>query len=126
MCFPLTYLRSFLSSKFLTCISFPYTLQLMFKFSSLTCFEWDIGNFRKNPLRHGVTATECEEAFLYGKRKLLRDRKHSLGEMRFILLGKTTKDRVLFIVFTFRSGSVRVISARDINRKEHILYEKRT
>lgn len=47
-------------------------------------------------------------------------------EERFILIGKTKKERVLFVVFTKRETRIRIISARDLNRKEGILYEKTT
>lgn len=54
------------------------------------------------------------------------DRRHSQSERRHILLGCTKLQRLLCVVFTVRSGVVRVISARDINKKERHLYEKTT
>lgn len=52
------------------------------------------------------------------------DIKHSEQEPRYILLGKTKKERVLFTVFTLRGNYVRIISARDANKKEVSFYEK--
>ncbi|MBI2414248.1 BrnT family toxin [candidate division WWE3 bacterium] len=39
-------------------------------------------------------------------------------------IGNTGIGRLLFIVFTLRGRKVRVISARDSNKKERKLYEK--
>lgn len=87
-------------------------------------FEWDKGNRSKNFLSHGVTDEECEEMFFDHRKKMLKDAFHSGAEDRFILIGKTKRDRLLFVVFTIRGGQVRVISARNLNRKEKSLYEK--
>lgn len=88
-------------------------------------FEWDGGNAGKN-LKHGVEDFEGEEAFYDGRKVLLRDSAHSLGEERFVLLGKTKGERLLFVVFTKRGGRIRIISSRDLNRRERPLYEEAT
>ncbi len=89
-------------------------------------FEWDKGNSGKNLKAHAVSDEECEEAFFDPKKKLAKDALHSGKEPRFILLGMTGKSRLLFIVFTLRKSRIRVISARDINKKEKHLYEEKT
>jgi len=89
-------------------------------------FEWDKGNKDKNWLKHRVTNEECEEVFFDKNKKILKDVLHSDKEKRFIVLGKTKKGRLLFVVFTIRNKKIRVISTRDINKKEVILYEKKT
>ena len=89
-------------------------------------FEWDDGNKDKNWLSHQVSYTEVEEAFFDSRKRLATDVLHSTeGEIRLILLGKTMQGRLLFIVFTIRRKSIRVISARDVNKKERPLYEER-
>ena len=87
-------------------------------------FEWDDGNKDKNWIKHRVARTEAEEVFFDANKKLLRDIIHSSSEDRYILLGKTLAGRLLFIVFTIRGNKIRVISARDMNRKEKPLYEE--
>ena len=52
------------------------------------------------------------------------DEKHSQYETRFRAMGYTDKDRCLYIVFMVRNNLVRVISARDMNKKERAIYEK--
>lgn len=86
-------------------------------------FEWDVGNRDKNLIKHRVSDEECEEIFFDTSKRILRDYLHSGKEKRYILLGKTKKERVLFLVFTIRKNKIRVISARDLNIKEGKLYE---
>lgn len=87
-------------------------------------FSWDKGNKDKNWIKHKVDFRECEEVFFDENKEISRDKPYSKKEERFIILGKTEEERLLFIVFTMRGRKVRVISARDINRKEKKLYEK--
>ena len=88
-------------------------------------FEWDKGNIDKNLKKHEVENGEAEEAFFDKKRFIFKDKLHSLGEERFRIIGKTKKKRLLFIVFTKRGKKIRIISARDINKKEVCLYEEK-
>lgn len=86
-------------------------------------FQWDKGNIGKNK-RHGIEDSESEEAFFDERRVIFKDTLHSKGEPRYRILGKTLKDRILFVVFTIRGKKIRVISARRLNKKEAPLYEK--
>jgi len=86
-------------------------------------FEWDKGNIGKNK-KHKVEDKEAEEVFLDEGKVILKDKLHSQKEERFIILGKTKKDRLLYLVFARRKKNIRIISARDINKKEVLLYEK--
>ena len=86
-------------------------------------FEWDNGNIGKNK-KHNVEDKEAEEIFLDDRKKTFKDKLHSGGEERFRVVGKTKKGRLLFVVFTMRKGKIRIISARDINKKEVSLYEE--
>jgi len=85
-------------------------------------FEWDKGNKGKNWLKHRVADHECEEVFFDSQKRILKDVLHSRREARYILLGQTKKQKVLFIVFTIRKDKVRIISARNLNKKERNLY----
>ena|SRR3989338_2770590 len=90
-------------------------------------FEWDKGNADKNLIKHKVRNEECEEVFFDPEKRILRDLLHSGTEQRRIIIGKTKKQRILFIVFTTRRKKVRVISARDLNAKElHLYHEKKS
>ncbi len=85
-------------------------------------FNWDSGNLEKNWLKHGVSPLECEEVFFNQPLVVTLDAKHSHTEERFYALGRTETDRYLFVVFTMRGRKIRVISARDMNRKERNIY----
>ncbi len=87
-------------------------------------FEWDEGNLLKNWEKHGVSAPECEQLFFNKPLITSYDEKHSQQEARFFALGQTDAGRLLFVVFTIRNDLIRVISARDVNRKERKVYEK--
>lgn len=84
-------------------------------------FEWDAGNREKNLLRHRVTNAECEEAFFDPHKRILKETLHVTGasqERRYILIGRTSDNKALYVVFTVRASKICVISARDLNRKE--------
>ena len=87
-------------------------------------FIWDKGNIEKNK-KHHVEDKETEEVFFDKHRFIFKDKVHSQHEERFRILGKTKKGRLLFVVFTKRGNKIRVISARDINKKEVYLYEEK-
>jgi uncharacterized protein len=88
-------------------------------------FVWDEGNLTKNFTKHGVTTQEAEEIFV-GKPFLInQDVKHSTTtEQRFNGLGQTGKKRKLFVAFTIRDNKIRIISIRDMKRKEKQAYEE--
>ena len=87
-------------------------------------FDWDDGNRYKNEKKHQVRSVECEEVFFSKPLLLFADKKHSQNENRYYVLGKTRKNRKLFIVFVVRNNKIRVISARDMSKKEREIYEK--
>ena len=82
-------------------------------------FEWDAGNRGKN-LKHDVSDGEAEQVFFSRPLLLLEDVRHSGRESRVHALGQTVHGRRLHVTFTLRddSRSIRVISARDMHRKE--------
>lgn len=87
-------------------------------------FDWDKGNTNKNLHRHNVSDKEAEEVFSNEPMRIFEDIKHSQLEQRFVAYGVTNSNRKLTVVFTLRKQKIRVISARDQNKKERIEYEK--
>lgn len=92
--------------------------------TGFTGFEWDNGNLLKNWEEHRVSASECEQVFFNKPLLTGSDEKHSQKEVRFYALGQTDTGRLLFVVFTVRGNLIRVISARDMNKKERKVYSK--
>lgn len=52
------------------------------------------------------------------------DARHSQREKRYYALGQTAAGRRLFIGFTIRGLLIRVISVRDMNKRESSFYDK--
>ncbi len=69
---------------------------------------------------------EAEQVFFNSPLLLLEDGSHSRLEPRLHALGKSDEERLLHITLTLRrSGQlIRVISARDMHRKERAVYEQ--
>jgi uncharacterized DUF497 family protein len=100
----------------------------MIEWSRVTGFEWDQGNARKSTNKHGVSQAEAEQIFFNDPVLVLPDRTHSQDEVRYHALGSTDTGRLLHVTFTLRSDGrlIRVISARDMHRKEKRVYEQST
>jgi uncharacterized protein len=88
-------------------------------------FDWDAGNAPKVQQWREVEPGECEQAFLSEPLLVAADLGHSQHEERWRALGGTLNGRRLYLVFTLRQGSlIRVLAARDMNRKEREAYEQ--
>lgn len=99
----------------------------MFDLNKISGFDWDDGNARKNE-KHAVSMAEAEQVFFNAPLLLLEDGAHSQQETRIHALGKTDEGRALHLTLTLRSSGtlIRVISARDMHRKERAIYEEAT
>lgn len=88
-------------------------------------FDWDTGNARKNE-KHEVTQTEAEQVFFSENLFITPDERHSEEEHGYRALGETASGRHLTVIFTLRQAGtlIRVISARNMNDKERMLYEQ--
>lgn len=86
-------------------------------------FDWNHGNLEKNLVKHAVHFWETEEVFFHQPLIVRADRGHSASELRFYALGTTAEGRCLFVAFTLRNHLLRVISARDMTRRELAAFE---
>jgi hypothetical protein len=87
-----------------------------------TEFEWDAGNAGKNWRLHRVSDGECEQVFFNDPLLATWDVEHSSDEERVLVLGRTDSGRKLFVVCTVREDRIRVISARDMTKREREAY----
>ena len=94
-------------------------------FEDFIGFQWDQGNIDKNLTKHDVTNWECEQVFFNRPLLVLDDPKHSASEKRWAAFGKTDAERFLVVIFTKRKHLVRIISARDMNRRERKFYDEK-
>ena len=86
-------------------------------------FEWDFRKAELNRLKHGIEFEDALRVFsdpntIYGT-----DHRNSESEWRLFAIGRST-DRLLFVVFVEKPGTIRIISARPADRAHHLEYEK--
>jgi len=79
-------------------------------------FEWDDKKNKSNKRKHRVDFNKAKEVF---------DDEHAIEfpgktrtEVRFLRVGKTVGKVILAVVYTLRTTIIRIISARQANRKE--------
>lgn len=92
--------------------------------SDCTGFHWDAGNANKNWDLHQVSQAESEQAFFNRPLLVVPDEEHSQGERRYAGLGQTTAGRRLAVILTTPGSLLRVISARNMSRRERRVYEE--
>jgi uncharacterized DUF497 family protein len=98
----------------------------MIDLSQILGFDRDAANDRKSLDKHGVSPAEAEQIFHDPRQLLFIDDQHSANEQRFHAYGETRAGRRLQVSFTMRANGtlIRVISARDMSRKERARYEQ--
>jgi hypothetical protein len=88
-------------------------------------FDWDAGN-REKCQKHGISIAEIE-TFLLNEPRIAPDLRHSTHERRLMAIGRNSRGRAMFVVFTFRTKDamrlIRPLSARYMHRKEIEGYE---
>ena len=86
-------------------------------------FEWYRPKAQGNLKKHKVSFQEASTIFGDTNILELPDREHSEGELRFIGIGRSDRDRLLFVNFTVRGDKIRIISARRAQSWERREYE---
>lgn len=88
-------------------------------------FEWDKFKARLNLNKHGVSFSEAESVFWDDFARLIPDPDSSIGEERFVLIGRSRKENILVVCHCYRryEQCIRIISARKASRKEIKQYE---
>ena len=82
-------------------------------------FSWDPRKASANVKKHGVSFDEASTAFADPLSITVPDPDHSTDETRFLLIGRSTRQRVLVVIHAERSESdIRLISARPAIRRE--------
>ncbi len=89
-------------------------------------FEWDLGKAAANLAKHGVAFEEASTAFADLLSFSRPDPRHSHGELRFAILGRSARGRLLAVFYTERGPRTRIISARAATRRERGTYEHGT
>ena len=87
-------------------------------------FDWDEDKNQANIQKHEISFQEASSSFNDDFAVVLPDETHSKGEERFLLIGFSDKERMLFVSHCYRDSDeiVRIISARKATRAEHRKY----
>lgn len=98
----------------------------MLELGQIVGFDWDDGNSTKSDLKHSVSQAEAEQVFTDPRLTIADDVRHSQREVRYQAMGRTIDGRLLHVTFTLRHNGtkIRVVSARDVNRKERVVYDQ--
>lgn len=86
--------------------------------------EWDERKAESNNKKHGVSFEEASTVFGDFLSLTIPDPQHSEGEERFVIIGRSEKQRLLVVVHTERGDSIRLISARQATAHERRTYEE--
>ena len=87
-------------------------------------FEWRDSKSEANVRKHGVSFQEALTVFADPLARIFDDPDHSTDEMREIIVGHSTQQRLLVVCFTEREDKVRIISARAATSRERHDYEQ--
>lgn len=87
-------------------------------------FDWDETKAEQNIEKHGVSFEEASTVFGDPLSSTIYDEVHSLGEDRYIDIGRSAQDRILVVVYTERDERIRIISARLATARERKQYEQ--
>ena len=89
-------------------------------------FDWDEQKDKINQQKHGISFEEAESVFLDDYAVQFWDEEHSQDEERFLLLGLSSKMRILLVVHCFREEDaiIRIISARKATKNESKEYRR--
>jgi uncharacterized protein len=87
-------------------------------------FEYDPAKATTNLKKHGVSFAEAMTVFDDPLASTLPDDQHSLDENRYITLGTSSRQRILFVVYTETTSGIRLIGARPATAVEVEQYEE--
>lgn len=87
-------------------------------------FKWDRRKAAANFLKHGVAFAEAASVFLNPLAVIFDDEDHSKEELREIIVGHSSRNRLLVVSYTEHEGRIRIISARVATRRERKDYEE--
>ena len=87
-------------------------------------FEWDPQKAAKNIRNHKVPFTEAATVFSDPLGVTVPDPDHSAWENRYIIVGMSSRLRLLIVAFVERDNRIRIISARELTRAERKAYEE--
>jgi len=79
-------------------------------------FEWDENKNKSNQQKHSISFEKAKEVF--EDQNAVEFRGNSSTEFRIMRIGKTLSKILIAVVYTLRSVSIRIISARQASKEE--------
>lgn len=86
-------------------------------------FEWDPNKAESNARKYGVSFGEAATVFGDLLSYTFDDPDHSDQEARFLTVGMAATGKLLIVSHTDRDADIRIISARELTRKERTFYK---
>lgn len=86
-------------------------------------FEWNPEKEQANSEKHGVDFAEAATVFGDPLELTIADPDHSVGEFRYLSMGRSSLNRILVVSYTERHERIRIVSARIASPKERRQYE---
>jgi len=87
-------------------------------------FEWNESKAERNLSKHRVSFEEARTVFDDPFYVDFYDPDHSEDEERYLIVGQSSRGRLLIVSYTERGDSIRLISAREVTRAELAAYEE--
>ena len=87
-------------------------------------YEWDDGKAKTNLRKHHVSFEEAVTVFGDWRSLTISDPEHSATEDRFLILGMSSRNRVLVVSHVERGDNIRIISARRATAREQRTYDQ--
>ena len=87
-------------------------------------FEWNPNKAQKNIEKHGVSFDEAATVFSDPLSTTYDDPDHSFSENRYIIIGMSYREKLLFVSHVEKDDIIRIVSARQLTRKERKQYEQ--
>ncbi|MEH2050382.1 BrnT family toxin [Nostoc sp.] len=87
-------------------------------------FEWDENKATINLLKHQVSFEQAKTVFDDPLYVDFYDPDHSDAEERYLIIGESSRERLLIILYTERGNSISLINAREVTRSEREAYKE--
>jgi len=87
-------------------------------------FDWDTRKAAANFRKHGISFQEAGTIFGDPMALTFDDPDHSVGERRLLTFGVSRTSKFLIVCHTEEAGVTRIISAREMNKRERRIYEE--
>ncbi len=84
---------------------------------------WDPNKAETNFKKHGIRFSDAE-LVLYDSFAMTVEEQIVANELRYVTVGTDAVGRILAVIYSYRSDTIRLISARKATRKERTQYEE--